>query len=117
MLYKDFDCDCGNEGCDEMSHEGVSLGDEQAIITMVDAETGEEYQFAIVDDFEYKEQSFCVLLTVDEEEPELVITKVVEIEDGQEGLMSLDEDEMEDVYAEYDRLCEEAEFEDEDEEE
>ncbi|MBN1891495.1 MAG: DUF1292 domain-containing protein [Clostridiales bacterium] len=92
-----------------------SYGDESATLTMVDAETGEEYQFAVVDDFDYKDQEYCVLVTVDEEDPELVITKVVELDDGEEGLMSLDEEEADEVYAEYDRLCEEADIEDEDE--
>lgn len=113
---KNSDCDCGcshadNKGdcCEENGNE------DQAIITMVDAESGEEYQFAVVDDFEHKNQAYCVLLTVDEEEPELVITKVVKLDDGEEGLMSLEEEEADEIYAEYDRLCEEAEIEDEDE--
>lgn len=115
MTSNEKDCNCGHEGCGAgVSEEGCSCED-QAIITMVDAESGEEYQFAVVDDFEYKNQAYCVLLTVDEEEPELVITKVVQLDDGEEGLMSLDEEESDEIYAEYDRLCEEAEIEDEDE--
>ncbi len=113
MFFEDGGCNCGHEGCsDDCMTEGQ---EEQAVITMVDAETGEEYQFAVVDDFEFKGQAYCVLVTVDEEEPELVITKVVELENDEgEGLMSLEEDEADEVYAEYDRLCEEAEIDDED---
>jgi hypothetical protein len=112
MLFEDCGCGCANNECsDDCSVDGQ---EEQAIITMVDSETGEEYQFAVVDDFEFKGQTFCVLVTVDEEEPELVITKVVQLEGEGEGLMSLEEDEADEVYAEYDRLCEEAEIEDED---
>ncbi len=106
------ECGCGHEGCsDDCSAENC---EDQAIITMVDAETGKEYQFSVVDDFEYKGNAYCVLVTIDEEEPELVITKVVQLEGDEEGLMSLDEDEADEIYAEYDRLCEEAEIEDED---
>ena len=114
MFLEDCGCGCGHDECkDDCSTE---CNEEQAIITMVDAETGEEYQFSVVDDFEFKDQAYCVLVTIDEEEPELVITKVVQLEDGEEGLMSLDEDEADEIYAEYDRLCEEADFDDEDDE-
>ncbi len=113
MFFEDCGCGCGHdEGNDDCTHDGV--GEEQAIITMVDAESGEEYQFSVVDDFEFKGQAYCVLVTVDEEEPELVITKVVQLEGDEEGLMSLDEDEADEIYAEYDRLCEEADIDDED---
>jgi Protein of unknown function (DUF1292) len=113
MLLDDCGCGCGHDECkDDCSEEGTN--EEQAIITMVDAETGEEYQFSVVDDFEFKDQAYCVLVTIDEDEPELVITKVVQLEDGEEGLMSLDEEEADEIYAEYDRLCEEADFDDED---
>ncbi|MBR4010023.1 MAG: DUF1292 domain-containing protein [Clostridiales bacterium] len=113
-----FDCgkSCDNGDCDncEENIEGIEgIYDDEAIITMVDAESGEEYQFALVDDFEYKDQSYCVLVTTDEEEPEMVITKVVKMDDGEEGLMSLDEDEADEIYEEYDRLCAEAELDDE----
>ena len=102
-------CDC--EACvdDEMFSETAMK------ITMADAETGEEYEFTIVDDFEYNGNAYCVLVTLDDEDPELVITKVVDV-DGEEGLMSLDENEADEIYAEYDRLCEDAELLDEDEE-
>ena len=113
MLY-DCGCGCDHDDCDE-NEEGCNCGcEDEAIITMVDAETGEEYQLALVDDFEFNNKSYCVLVTMDDEEPELVITRVVELEDGEEGLMSLDEEEADAIYAEYDRLCEEAEIEDED---
>jgi len=113
MLMDDCGCGCGcsHGDCGDCSSEE---NEEQAVITMVDAETGEEYQFTMVDDFEFKGNSYCVLVTMDDEEPELVITKVVKMEGGEDGLMSLDEEEADEVYAEYDRLCEEAEIEDED---
>ncbi|MBR2749835.1 MAG: DUF1292 domain-containing protein [Clostridiales bacterium] len=112
MLFNcEKNCDDCNLNCAEGSEE--CMNEDEAIITMIDADSGEEYQFALVDDFEYKDQSYCVLVTTDEEEPEMVITKVVTMENGEEGLMSLDESEADEIYAEYDRLCDEAELEDE----
>ena len=113
MFMEDCGRECENKDCENCEFEAEGFSDEETIITMVDAESGEEYQFALVDDFEYKDQSYCVLVTTDEEEPEMVITKVVKTDDGEEGLMSLDEAEADEVYAEYDRLCEEAELDDE----
>lgn len=75
---------------------------------MTDTETGEEFTFVIADDFEFENEHYCVLVTLeDEPEPEMVITKVIRMEDGSEGMMSLDESEYDRVYAEYERLCEE----------
>ncbi len=99
------DCNCDN---------GNSLGD--SVIVMTDTETGEEYTFVIADDFAYDDEHYCVLVTVgDEVEPEMIITRVVTLEDGSEGLMSLDEADYDRVYAEYERICEEDVDEDEDE--
>ena len=104
----DCGCDCGGEDNDQ--------GD--SIITMTDTETGEEYSFVIADDFAFEDEHYCVLVTMDDEtEPEMVITKVVTLEDGTEGLMSLDDSEYDRVYAEYERICEEETDEDEDGEE
>lgn len=103
-------CDCGCESCGEDQNSGV--------ITMTDAETGQEYTFQLVDDFVYQDEHYCVLVTADDDqEPEMVITRVVTMEDGTEGLMSLDDDEYDRVYAEFDRLCEEADEEEDDDEE
>lgn len=106
-------CNCDDEGCDC----GHDHDHDAATIVMTDTETGEEYTFTIVDDFPFENEHFCVLITVDDEEPEMVITKVVTMDDGTEGLMSLDEEEYNKVYAEYERLCEEEDYEIEDEEE
>lgn len=109
---KEESCSCcgGGDGeDDENSGEGV--------ITMTDTETGEEYTFIIADDFSIEDEHYCVLVTTDEKDPELVITKVVTLEDDSEGLMSLDDEEYDRVYAEYERLCEEDDDEDTDEDE
>jgi len=117
-------CCCGSD-CEETTEEscgcdcGCGCGDQDAsgegVITMTDTETGEEYTFIIADDFSIEDEHYCVLVTMDEKDPELVITKVVTLEDGSEGLMSLDDEEYDRVYAEYERLCEEDEDEDADE--
>lgn len=113
---KEETCGCGCEdikeetcGCDDQESSG------EGVITMTDTETGEEYTFIIADDFSIEDDHYCVLVTMDEKDPELVITKVVTLEDGSEGLMSLDDEEYDRVYAEYERLCEEDEDEDADE--
>ncbi len=103
-------CDCGHDHGHEHGHDH---GQEHATIVMTDTETGKEYTFQVEDMFEYEGDMFYVLVTTDEADPELVITKVVEMEDGTEGLVSLDAEESERVYAEYDRLCDEAESEEE----
>lgn len=105
----EHECDCETGVDNEMFSDALMK------ITMADTDTGEEYEFTIVDDFEYNGYAYCVLVTLDDEDPELVITKVVDV-DGEEGLMSLDEEEADEIYAEYDRLCEDAELLDEDDE-
>lgn len=100
-------CDCGD--CGDETETGES------IITMTDTETGEEYSFVIADDFAFEDEHYCVLVTMDDEaEPEMIITRVVTMDDGTEGLMSLDDSEYDRIYAEYERICEEDTDEDED---
>ncbi len=118
-------CGCADDACCSVEENdscgcGCGCGDEadgEGVITMTDTETGEEYNFVIADDFAIEDDHYCVLVTMDENDPELVITKVVSLEDGSEGLMSLDDEEYDRVYAEYERLCEEEDEGDEDEDE
>lgn len=116
MNYMSDSCGCGCGHSKEHSHdhehgEGCGCGHDHAemehYVTMVDEETGEEFRFFIADDFEYKGEIYCVLLTT-EDEPEAVIVRVVEDEDG-EHFLSLTEEECDEVYAEYDRLLTEDE--------
>lgn len=93
----DHDHDHGEEGLDFS---------DAATVTMVDEETGEEFEFYIVDDFDFEGEVFCVLVTIDEEEPEAVFVRVMTMEDGTEGFTTLEEDEFERVAEEYERLCE-----------
>ncbi|MGI6334845.1 MAG: DUF1292 domain-containing protein [Saccharofermentanales bacterium] len=116
-------CDCGQEhlgeeidNCNYDCDYDDDFG--ECIITMTDTETGEDYSFVIADDFAFGDEHYCVLVTIDEDaEPEMIITKVVTMEDGSEGLMSLDDSEYDRIYAEYERICEEETDEDEDSEE
>ena len=110
----DESCGCSDDACD-CGHDHEH-GHEHATIVMTDTETGKEYTFQVEDMFDFDGEVYYVLVTEDAEEPELVITKVVAMEDGTEGLISLEPEESEKVYAEYDRLCDEAEDEEGDEE-
>lgn len=107
------DCDCSEDGC-SCDEGGCGCGHDHdhghGIITMTDTETGEEFTFAVADDFAFEDEHYCVLVTVDEtEDPEMLITKVVEMDDGSEGLMSLTDEDYDRVYQEYERICEEEE--------
>lgn len=95
-------CGCGHDH----DHDAEDLELTESLITMVDQETGEEYDFIMADDFEFEGQVYCLLLTVDEEEQSAVFVRVEEQEDGSEGFVSLEDDEFDRVAEEYDRLCE-----------
>lgn len=98
-------CGCGHD------HDG----DDNALVTMVDEETGEEYTFEMVDSFELEGETYCLLATV-EDEPEAVFVKVVTMEDGTEGLMSLDDEEFDRVAEAYDLMIEDDDEEDDEDE-
>ncbi|MBP8989064.1 MAG: DUF1292 domain-containing protein [Clostridia bacterium] len=121
MLYEDENTCCPQgenceDECDCTNCEYDDLEDGVAIITMIDTETGEEYTFELVDDFVFEDEHYCVLVPADEnQEPEIVITRIVTMDDGTEGLMSLDDEEYDRVYEAYARLCEEDENEEADE--
>ncbi len=107
-------CDCGC-GCDDSECGGdqVDNMNGETTITMTDAE-GNEYEFILYDEIDYNDESYLLLITSDEEEPELVIVKVVPGEDGNDALMSVDEDEYDKVFAEYERICAEEEDDEDD---
>lgn len=116
---KDCSCDCGCDGdcdCDESDDCTGDQTDEmngETTITMTDAE-GNEYEFMLYDEIDYNDESYLLLITSDEEEPELVIVKVVPGEDGNDALMSVDEEEYDRVFAEYEKICEEEEDDEDD---
>lgn len=82
------------------------------IVQLKDEETGEEFEFAYVDNFEFNDKTYCVLLTLDDD-PEMVIFEEIEDEDGEITIASLDEEDEDPVYDYYDSLCDEY-FDDED---
>ena len=88
------------------------------LVTLVDEETGEEMEFALVDGFDYKEKSYSVLVTVtdNEDEAEMVIMEEVEGDNGEILLASIDEGLEDEIYDYYDQLGDEY-FDDEDESE
>ncbi len=98
----DANCDCG------CGHDHGDLTDEEgeALITMVDQDSGEEFQFILADEFDFEDEVYCLLLTVDEEDPSAIFVRVETMEDGSEGFVSLEDDEFDRVAEEYDRLCE-----------
>ena len=99
------DCSCGCGG--HQFHEAFEdLDLEEAMVTMVDQDTGEEFTFILADEFEFDGHVYCLLLTMDEE-PSAVYVRVEEMEDGTEGFVSLEDDEYDRVDEEYSRLCEE----------
>ena len=81
------------------------------IVTLVDEETGEELEFALVDGFDYKDKSYAVLITLTEkeEDAEMVILEEIETEGSDElMLQSLDEAVEDEIYDYYDQLCDES---------
>ncbi|MCR5617161.1 MAG: DUF1292 domain-containing protein [Clostridiales bacterium] len=86
------------------------------VITLKDEETGEEFEFAYIDNFEFNDKKYCVLLTMDDEDPEMVIFEEIEDENGEITISSLDEKDEDPVYDYYDSLCDEY-LDDEDESE
>ncbi len=113
--YADCDCDCDCEDTEDCECEHDHDVDGETTITMSDAD-GNEYEFMLYDEMQFNEETYLLLLTMDEEDPELVIVKVVESEDGNDSLMSVDEEEFDLVFAEYERLCDEEEDDEEYEE-
>lgn len=87
------------------------------IIKLVDEETGEEFEMAVVDGFEYKDKQYCVLITLDnEEEADMIIAERIDNPDGSVSIQTIDEDEADEIYDYYDELCDEY-FDEEDEDE
>jgi uncharacterized protein YrzB (UPF0473 family) len=100
---KDVEEVASSHGCDEV----VDQDQRASMIVMTDMETGEEYTFELADDFIFEDEHYCILVTPDDApEPEMVITRVVKMDDGTDGLMSLDDERYDRVYEAYERFCE-----------
>lgn len=103
-------CGCGC-GCDHY-HEHEEEDD--PVLEIVDPETGEKFNFYFADEFEFEGNDYCVLVTMDEENPEYVIGRMVEDEKGESFVETLSDDENDAVYRAYEELLEEY-FEEEEE--
>lgn len=111
------DCACGEgEDCCCGHLHDEELTEEDSIIEIEDPETGEKFSFEYADEFEFEGENYCVLVTLDEENPEYVIGRIVEGEDGDSYIETLDEDHSDAVYEAYEALLEEY-FDDEDDDE
>lgn len=126
MLQVNFTYNTDSDEHDHSGHDHDHAGhdhdhdhaEDVALVTMVDQETGEEFEFEIADEFDFDGELYLVLLTTDED-PEAVFVRVVTQEDGTEALESLSDEDFDRVSDEYERLCEleEEEGDEEDEEE
>lgn len=87
---------------DELSDEDLLA---TSTVTLTDCETGEEFQYYVAYEFPFDDEYYYVLVSVDENEPEAIFARSVKLEDGTEGFETLDDVEFEKVAAEYERLC------------
>ena len=86
---------------DETSYDDLGL----KTVTLVDDETGEEFEFFIAYDFPFEDKLYYVLVSLDEGEPEALFARMEEDEDGFDYFITVTDDEFERVAAEYERLC------------
>lgn len=104
------DCACGGGEdccCGHLHDEELNENEEDSIIEIEDPETGEKFSFEYADEFEFEGANYCVLVTLDEENPEYVIGRIVEGEDGDSYIETLDEEDSDAVYDAYEALLEE----------
>lgn len=109
--HEDCGCEDNTDCCEGHGDEDFLEG--ETTITMSDSD-GNEYEFILHDEVQLDDETYLLMITPDDEEPELVIVRVAVDRDGNDTLVSVDEDEFDRVFEEYERLCEEEE---EDEEE
>lgn len=86
------------------------LGDdlESSTVILEDSETGEEFTFFMLDDFEFENEIYAFLLNI-EEEPEAIFAKVINEADGSMNFQSITGDEFERVSAYFESLEEDME--------
>lgn len=78
------------------------------IIKFIDEETNEEFEMAVIDAFDYKDEKYAVLIATEEEdEAEYIIVREIENADGSMSIETLDESAADEIYDYYDELCEE----------
>lgn len=102
----------------EFEHEFDAEEDDffEDVVTVIDEETGKPFDFYIACNFDYKEELYYVLVSLDDEEPVALFAKKLAFPGGEIGFQTVDEDEFDEVAAEYERLCSEMEEDEESEE-
>lgn len=76
------------------------------VIELVDEESGEAYRFYLVDEFDFKDNLYSVLMT--QEQPYEYVIARVEMDNDESYLVSLEEDEEDEVYDYYEKILDEA---------
>ena len=111
-------CSCGHGHGD---HDDFDGSFEDSEIILVDPETNEEFAFIFYDNFVFEDEEYCVLVTNEDEEDEesfsWLIMQYSCDEDGEEALISLDEEDEDRIYAVYEAILDEMDEEEENEEE
>lgn len=81
------------------------LGDdlESSTVILEDSETGEEFTFYMLDDFEFENEIYAFMLNV-EEEPEAIFAKVINEADGSMNFQSITGEEFDRVSAYFESL-------------
>ncbi len=83
-------------------NEVEELDEEEANIVVMMDEDGQEVEFEFIDLVEYKDESYVILLPVDEDDDsgEVVILKLTEVDGDEESYVGVDDDEtLEAVFA------------------
>ena len=75
-----------------MANEELLNEEEVSILELTD-EDGNEVEFELVDSVDYKGEEYLILLPMEEEDPEVVILKVVADSKGNESYVTVDTEE------------------------
>ncbi len=109
------DCCSGDDSHNHDEHDVFDEAFEDAEIILIDPETNEEFSFIFYDNFVFEDEEYCVLITREDEEDEAdaedsfswLIMQYSCDEDGEESLVSLDEENEDRIYAVYEAMLDE----------
>lgn len=110
---EDDACSCGQEGCPGCDHEedfddgDEAWDNEDTLIEIEDMESGETFEFQLADEFEHDGEMYCVLIEDKEDADEYYIGRMVEDEDGDFYVETLEEDRVDEIYDAYEQLLDE----------
>ena len=106
--------------CCDGDHDDFDGDFEDSEIILIDPETNEEFSFIFYDNFIFEDEEYCVLATREDEDDEesfsWLIMQYSCDEDGEESLISLDEEEEDRIYAVYEAMLDEMDEDEENEE-